>query len=154
MACTVKLLLKHCSLLSSFVARSGSPNYIGANPSSMASLSECSEVAVGRRCYCEGFYGTVRFVGEVPPSKGKEEHTFLVQGSLYISSSLSLPSRKECGWGWSGMTPHAGNTTGSVKECGTSHAGTPHSLLQLISFIVMAYFLLQSTPKWFIRTAS
>lgn len=28
----------------------------------------------GSRCVCEGCYGTVRYVGEVPPSKG-EQHT-------------------------------------------------------------------------------
>ena len=26
----------------------------------------------GSRCVCEGFYGTVRYVGEVPPSKGEQ----------------------------------------------------------------------------------
>ena len=26
----------------------------------------------GSRCVCEGCYGTVRYVGEVPPSKGEQ----------------------------------------------------------------------------------
>ena len=26
----------------------------------------------GSRCICEGCYGTVRYVGEVPPSKGEQ----------------------------------------------------------------------------------
>ena len=30
---------------------------------------------VGARCCCEGFYATIRFVGEVPPAKGLEELT-------------------------------------------------------------------------------
>ena len=28
------------------------------------------EFSVGSRCVSEGFYGTIRYVGEVPPSKG------------------------------------------------------------------------------------
>jgi len=33
-------------------------------------------VEVGSRCVCEGCYGTVRYVGEVPPAKGEQrKHT-------------------------------------------------------------------------------
>ena len=28
-------------------------------------------VKVNSRCFCDGFYGTVRYIGEVPPSNGK-----------------------------------------------------------------------------------
>lgn len=28
-------------------------------------------VAVGQRCVCDGYYGTVKYLGEVPPSQGK-----------------------------------------------------------------------------------
>lgn len=31
---------------------------------------EAAAVALGSRCACEGHCGTVRYVGEVPPSKG------------------------------------------------------------------------------------
>ena len=31
---------------------------------------EAAGVTLGSRCACEGHYGTVRYVGEVPPSKG------------------------------------------------------------------------------------
>ena len=37
-------------------------------------MSGTEEFAVGARCYCEGFYATIRFVGEVPPAKGGSVH--------------------------------------------------------------------------------
>ena len=27
--------------------------------------------AIGQRCVCAGYYGTVKYLGEVPPSQGK-----------------------------------------------------------------------------------
>ena len=36
----------------------------------MAASGAEEEELVGRRCACEGFYGTIRYVGEVPPSQG------------------------------------------------------------------------------------
>lgn len=33
-------------------------------------VSPMVSLEVGQRCCCDGFFATVRFVGEVPPSKG------------------------------------------------------------------------------------
>ena len=32
--------------------------------------------SVGARCVCDGYYATIRFIGEVPPTKGKARARF------------------------------------------------------------------------------
>lgn len=100
---------------------------LGASPHGMASLQEQH----GRRCYWDGFYGTVRFVGEIPPSKG-EGRQLARERAVQITSRCLLLCllRQGCGLELSGMTPHVGNTTGSMREYGTSLAGAlpGHSL--------------------------
>ena len=48
--------------------------------SSMADSGE-SSASVGARCVCDGFYATIRFIGEVPPTKGKATAKFYVGAS-------------------------------------------------------------------------
>ena len=49
------------------------PNQVLTAFSSLMEAVEAAEkVAVDARCCCEGYYATIRFVGEVPPAKGAD----------------------------------------------------------------------------------
>ena len=79
----------------------------------MVSLQE------GQRCYCDGFFATVRFVGEVPPTKGESEHTY--DG---VTDKIRPPSWIQgFGWEWNGMIPHEANTMEQRTEFVISRAG-------------------------------
>lgn len=74
------------------------------------------EFVVGARCFCEGFYATIRYVGEVPPAKGLQG-----VGALQIEPS-NVPVQV-CGWEWSGMTALEGSTVEITRRLNTSAAG-------------------------------
>ena len=69
------------------------------------------------RCACEGFYGTVRFVGELPSTKGNVWRAFdFTVGYVTIAP-------KESGLEWSGTTPREGSTAVVTKVSSISRAG-------------------------------
>ena len=45
---------------------------LAAAPTDMDHMDQPVLVEVGSRCVSEGCYGTVRYVGEVPPAKGEQ----------------------------------------------------------------------------------
>ena len=44
---------------------------------SVMAAADLSEYQVGRRCVCEGYTGTILYVGKVPPTEGEGT---LIQG--------------------------------------------------------------------------
>lgn len=73
-------------------------------------------MAVGKRILSENNLGTIRYVGEIPPTKGKT-------GSVKCGSKVVLsPCRQGYGWGWNGMIQLEGSTLGSMKGSNISAA--------------------------------
>lgn len=54
----------------------------------MAELEE-TKYEVGTRCVCEGYCATIRYVGEVPPTKGKS-YTIIYETINVFSGAAAL----------------------------------------------------------------
>lgn len=75
-------------------------------------------VGMGSRCVCEGYHGTVRYVGELPSTTGNVYELNSTTAMTILNSTL-----KGSGLEWSGTTLRGGSIAGVMKVSSTSHAG-------------------------------